>query len=514
MYESFFRLSGRPFAAAPNRHQYFAAGPIQHARQTLARCISRSEGPALLIGPAGTGKTLLCQLLADDFAGQLDCVTLASGNLGTARSLLQVLMHELALPYRGLDEGELRLALADRVLRQSNKPGVLLIVDETQVLPARLLEELRLMTNLVRGGQPQVRLVLAGSSELEERFASPKLESFSQRIAARSYLEAFNRDETRAYLAARIDACGQDVGAVFTQDALDQIYMATEGIPRLINQLADHTLVLGFAASVRPLDGRVIKEAWADLQQLPTPWNQANHVDSGEVSVEAETIEFGSLDDEPVADIDPPTQWSAADEEPQTVPWPHFAGSIVTETETAAPDSASWNAARTPFQFPTDASQSTNDFVEEEVVIDAYATLDAKSDLIRHRVASAEGRALWAQLAPHAAAVLRQSVRIVNESEIDYDPTPSPMQPAAFEPEVRHPQVRQPRDIAAREVEELRVSSPPPAAAPAAAAKANIDDDLIIVEEDVEALEMAKAPGFGRVRRQEYSQLFRKLRNA
>ena len=44
-------------------------------------------------------------------------------------------------------------------------------------------------------------------------------------------------------------------------------------------------------------------------------------------------------------------------------------------------------------------------------------------------------------------------------------------------------------------------------------ADTNIDADLIIVEDDVEALEMAKAPGFGRVRRQEYKQLFKKLRN-
>ena len=55
---------------------------------------------------------------------------------------------------------------------------MLLIVDEAHTLPLRLMEELRLITNLARNGQPRVRLVLVGGPQLEERFASPKLESF------------------------------------------------------------------------------------------------------------------------------------------------------------------------------------------------------------------------------------------------------------------------------------------------------------------------------------------------
>ena len=53
-----------------------------------------------------------------------------------------------------------------------------------------------------------MRLVLAGNHVLEERFASPKLESFSQRISARCYLEAFQRSETETYIQTRISACG------------------------------------------------------------------------------------------------------------------------------------------------------------------------------------------------------------------------------------------------------------------------------------------------------------------
>src|SRR5205085_9428246 len=74
--------------------------------------------------------------------------------------------------------------------------GLLLIVDEAHSIPLRLLEELRLITNLVRGGVTRVRLILSGGPQLEERFASPKLESFNQRVAVRCYLESLDRQQT------------------------------------------------------------------------------------------------------------------------------------------------------------------------------------------------------------------------------------------------------------------------------------------------------------------------------
>ena len=70
MYESFFRLSHRPFVPAPLAEAYLPSGSIDHARQTLVRCLDRGEGPGLIIGPAGTGKSLLCQVLAKHFRGR------------------------------------------------------------------------------------------------------------------------------------------------------------------------------------------------------------------------------------------------------------------------------------------------------------------------------------------------------------------------------------------------------------------------------------------------------------
>ena len=89
MYESQFQLQARPFVAAPQVENYVPAAGMEQARQTLIRCVERAEGPGLVVGPAGIGKSLLCQLLAEHFRKLQFQVAMASPGsnfLGTFRA--------------------------------------------------------------------------------------------------------------------------------------------------------------------------------------------------------------------------------------------------------------------------------------------------------------------------------------------------------------------------------------------------------------------------------------------
>jgi type II secretory pathway predicted ATPase ExeA len=292
MYESFFQFHTRPFPCTPRTDLYFPAASIEHAHYTLARLIERAEGPGLLIGGPGTGKTLVCQMLEDRFRQSFHIVMLNSAQLTTQRALLQHILFELELAYRGLDEGELLLSLMEFLQPgKSPKAGLLLLVDEAHTLPAPVLEGLRTITNVTRNGQPRVRLVLAGGPQLEERFAHPELDCFNQRLAARCYLQPLNYDETCAYVRSQIAKAGAPPDRVIAHDAWQPIYHATDGIPRLINQICDHALMLACMTQRGQLDGRMIDDAWADLQQLPTPWEPTG----GESPAATGVIEFGGL---------------------------------------------------------------------------------------------------------------------------------------------------------------------------------------------------------------------------
>ncbi len=296
MYESFFGLSQRPFAAAAAATRYFPASSIDSARETLARCVERAEGTGLVIAAPGLGKTLLLSVLAEHFRERFAVAMLASGQLASRRELLQAILFELDLPYQGLDDGELRLALFDHLSRGDACPGgMLLLVDEAHTLPPVLLEELRMVTNLLHQGEPRVRLVAAGTMALEEVFASPELESFSQRLSARCYLESFERAETRDYVRFQIAVSGGRAEQCFAADACDAVHRATDGIPRLVNQVCDHAMLLAYANERRPIQGEDIEEAWSDLQQLPTPYG-ASRSATASARDEGGMIEFGELD--------------------------------------------------------------------------------------------------------------------------------------------------------------------------------------------------------------------------
>jgi len=293
MYDTCFKFNARPFSAVPQIELYFPGTAVESSRTKLLRCLQRGEGIGMVVGPSGTGKTLLCQVLAEQLKESFRVALLLSGRLASRRALLQAILYSLGRPYREMDEGELRLSLVDFLTAGEDCPqAVVLLVDEAHTLPLRLLEEIRMLTNIARDGQPQVRLVLAGGCVLEERFASPKLDSFNQRIVARCYLESLNRNETQEYIHARVESVGGAAAEIFPAQTCQSVYQATDGVPRLINQVCDHALMLAYVRGQDSIEPMCVEEAWADLQQLPTPRTE----EPQEGATEG-VVEFGCLDD-------------------------------------------------------------------------------------------------------------------------------------------------------------------------------------------------------------------------
>lgn len=280
MYETFFGFVKRPFLAAPTLDRYFPASSMEQTLQTANRVIQRAEGPVAIFGGTGLGKSMCCLRIADNFRKNFEVVTLASSQLITRRALLQSLLFELRMPYRELSEGELRLTLMNRLQPSVENPtdGLVLIIDEAQTLSIKLLEEIRLLTNVVRNGQPRVRLVLCGTMKLEEILGNPQMESLSQRIAARCYLTPLSQEETCQYVIQKIELCGANCAQTMTREALDAIYRGSDGIPRLIDQLADQALLIASQEHERPVSSSMVGRAWCMLQQLPNPWSEPESI--------------------------------------------------------------------------------------------------------------------------------------------------------------------------------------------------------------------------------------------
>lgn len=449
----------RPFVPAPDPGRYFPAAVAEEARQRISRAIARGEGPALLVGAAGTGKSLLLEVLAEQFRDQRDVIPLSGAQICTRRALWQTILFQLNLPYRGMDEGELRLSL-QQYLHPSDQPPqrLLVLVDEADNLATRLLEELRALANESRRGEALVSLVLAGGPTLEERFADPQLSAFSQRLSTRCYLAPLGREETFQYVRAQVAAAGMEPDKLFAREALEAIFAATDGVPRLINQLGDQLAWMAQEMNNSPLTAAIVQQAWSELQQLPAPWN----TQSATPPVTESVVEFGELsaDDEQLED----------DELPASIPMSRprqEAGHLETidvteqliEQFEVAPAVTSDVQGEQVSVVPTAFDPFEETFGSEEVVFDQYAAFECELLATAPRVINRLDTAFASQL--QELALPETTSPAVDSAEVASTPIVEGDEPDDFDTELDPedaPEVRLVEDtIAEREPGEVLV---------------------------------------------------------
>lgn len=256
--------------ASPRTQFFHPARVIDAALRGLERCVRRAEGVGLVVGAAGTGKSLLLLKLAEQVRDDFDVALLTGASICTRRALWQSILAAIGEPYRGIDEADLRIAIVERIRGLAAAgSGLVILVDEAHTLPPRLIEELRLLTN-VPTPLPAVHIVLAGTPRLDEMLGTPRLESLAQRVAVRGYLEPLDHAETLDYLRTQTAAAGLDWCRLFADGCDDAVYRVTEGVPRLINQVCDQAMFL-VAESKRRVTPADIAAAWREIQRLPAP---------------------------------------------------------------------------------------------------------------------------------------------------------------------------------------------------------------------------------------------------
>lgn len=298
MYEQTFQFSSRPFNSVPRLEDFFAGLSYQQAIDVAHMCVDRSTGPVVVVGAVGMGKSLILQKIGQSFESRFDVVNIECSRLEERSELLQSILFELNLPYTSLTEGELRLSLMGYLKEgEGANDGVLLLVDEADRLSVELIDELRLITNQIRDGRSLVQLVLAGTQRLEDSLTDPKLASFSQRIAARCVLQNLSKQETQQFIYQHVERAGRAGHDIFDAEAVDEIYQNTDGCPRLINQLCDQSLLLAASRDKQPVDRPLIREAWAEMQNMPVASECAGSISLEGSNESGFVVEFGQLGD-------------------------------------------------------------------------------------------------------------------------------------------------------------------------------------------------------------------------
>src|SRR5262245_27416738 len=268
MYEEHFGFREPPFRITPDPRFLYRNPCVEEAAAALAYGIERRKGFLSLVGEAGTGKTTLLRHVLDTLAGNVRTVVLLHPTV-EFDEILEYIMAELGVPTDGARKLVLLQRLHEFLVEHTRAGGnVALLIDEAQDLEPRVLEELRLLSNLETGTEKILQIVLAGQPELEPKLADQSLRQLRQRIALHIRLRPLSPDEVSAYIRTRLEFAGATRTDVFTPEAAARIAAVSTGIPRIVNVLCDACLVTAYAMNQREVTPKIVDEAWVDYSRL------------------------------------------------------------------------------------------------------------------------------------------------------------------------------------------------------------------------------------------------------
>jgi type II secretory pathway predicted ATPase ExeA len=266
MYVAHFGLRHRPFRPAPDPAAYYPATTHETALQQIQQALADEEGLALLTGEPGTGKTLVAAMLVEKLADTAACVYLTNGHLAGPSDLFQAILYDLGEPYERKCEQELRLSVTDGVLKRfAEGRRTILLLDEAHHLSPSVLEELRQLGNLETRDGKAVQAILFALPEIDETLRRPDLRAFRQRLTARATLERLPTEEAADYLVHHLRVAGARPEAIVSDEAVELIVKASNGLPRLINQAMHLALELTCQAGEGRMDAEGALEALSRL---------------------------------------------------------------------------------------------------------------------------------------------------------------------------------------------------------------------------------------------------------
>ena len=246
IYTSFFGLTERPFSLVPDPGFLYWSPLHKRAYSILEYGILTRAPITLITGEVGAGKTTLLhhllQSVGDDI--RIGLVANAHGDRG---ELLRWVLLALSQPTEPNADYVSMFGQFQSYLISEYAAGrrVVLIFDEAQNLSRESLEEVRMFTNVNSGKDELLQLVLVGQPELRDIIHRPDLTQFAQRVAASFHLSAMDLRGVRNYIEHRLMLAGAQY-SIFSPSAMSAIHDATGGVPRLVNQLCDLSLVYTF----------------------------------------------------------------------------------------------------------------------------------------------------------------------------------------------------------------------------------------------------------------------------
>ncbi len=305
MYEAHFGFHRQPFQSADACRAFFVSESIHEILPQLLHALRSDLGIAVLTGVPGSGKTSLLRHIQQQLAREGRVIVCSGANLGTSADLIGALLQ--ASRMTGGTETTMKPVAIDGVIQGSRSSAldhmkrtaelwgpVLLLIDDVQLVPLPVLNELRACTEEEWNGRDLVRCLVSAPISFEDQLARQEYADFARRIRCHAFLQPLKSSESIIFLNDQIKLAGGRISNVFTTPALESITAAAGGNPRCLGLLADETLVIAAMVGEKMASEKSVRTALGRLQHLQYHWNTSPH---------NEVVKTAESDSEPT-DID------------------------------------------------------------------------------------------------------------------------------------------------------------------------------------------------------------------
>lgn len=262
---NYFELSRTPFGKDLSRQELFIYPQLEELEEMISPTVA-DRSMLLVTGRAGTGKTTPVRAFLGELPRQYKVIYLGQDRRGN--SLFARLADELGLRPE-LSRNYRSLHLSKRIENEVLVGGkeLVLVVDEAHLLERDTLEELRLLSNSEMDRKSLITIFLLGQIWIRDRLKYREYEALNQRLRLRYALEGLSEHETGNYIRHHLSLAGT-AKELFTPDAIKQIFVASGGILRQINNICFASLVKAKLAKRKTVDAAIVKKVVQEQEVL------------------------------------------------------------------------------------------------------------------------------------------------------------------------------------------------------------------------------------------------------
>lgn len=263
---AFFGLKSLPFLKACDPEDTLSTPAMEHALERLRYLLDR-RGIGVVLGGPGVGKSTLLRTFQASLSRTAHAACYVTHTTCSVLDVVRQIARGFDLTPR-FNRADVARELKERLqkLLSLQKLSPVLLLDEAHLLPATFLEELRILTSFDGDSKDELTLVLAGHPQLESNLRLAVNEAFAQRVVMKMRLSSLSRDEVERYVTHRLERAGR-TARLFLPDAVEAMTKASRGVPRLLDRLGEHALLIALRDKKKEIDADLVTEALDEVER-------------------------------------------------------------------------------------------------------------------------------------------------------------------------------------------------------------------------------------------------------